>query len=44
MPVTNVILNAVRGGSVRDAVCDWPRNGKVYARVQDGCKAVVQSF
>ena len=44
MPATNVTLNAVRGGSVRDAVCDWLRNGKVYARVQDGIITVVQSF
>ena len=44
MPATNVTLNAVRGGSGREAVCDWLRNSKVYARVQDGSIAVVQSF
>ena len=44
MPATNTTPKAVRGGSGREAVCDWLRNSKVYARVQDGCKAVVQSF
>ena len=44
MPATNVTLNAVRGGSGREAVCDWLRNSKVYARVQDGSITVVQSF
>ena len=44
MPATNVTPNAVRGGSGREAVRDWLRNSKVYARVQDGSIAVVQSF
>ena len=41
MPATNVTLNAVRGGSGREAVCDWLRNSKVYARVQHGNITVV---
>ena len=41
MPANNVTPNAVRGDSSREAVCDWLRNSKVYARVQHGNITVV---